>query len=303
MTQLQNSAFKMKMASVPWVGNILPEPGAMVISEHDGHMYYADKWGWHRGDTEYSPVTLFIKFDGTNQFEFNFKAPVTSTITINDGDGTVTEVSGNDTTTVTHTTNYSEAGNYTLYVIGDVIDLTSIVINQGFVYGDVTGWNSLINLEAFTMQNTSVSGDISEWGAMTLLGTAVFNFSNVKGCFDNWPKFSLLTQFSILGSNIFGDVSKLPGILADNATAIQFHFTNSTFDSIVDTMPSTLGAFIGFDCYWTSRMVDDCLISLANSGVSGATINIAGNNQRRTSRSDAAVTTLEGAGNNLTVNE
>lgn len=92
-----------------------------------------------------SPVVFKIEYDGATQFDFKFKLPSASSIDIYEGDGTMTNVVGQDSTEVTHSTTYAAAGIYYFYLEGDYADLTEINISsQGFT-SDIVD-NALIRM-------------------------------------------------------------------------------------------------------------------------------------------------------------
>lgn len=301
MTELQNSTFKEKASKVKDVSKILPEVGAVVLNENDGRLYAADKFGWHRFGDPYSPVVLFIDFNGTDQFVFTFRAPATSSIEIHDGDGTVTDVSGNDDVDVDHTTNYSKAGLYYFSVVGDVLDLTVLDISntsgQAFVRGDISGWSALENLTVVRLGNTPVSGNVELFNDSLNMIEFLCLGTEIDGEIESLSNLVNLVSCNFGNNrNIQGDVSKLNAL--ESCSFINMN-TNLSFRHVVSW--SVGGLFFFQDCGWSHLDVDNCLISLANGSTSGQTINIAGNNAKRTHRSDAAFTYLD-ANNTLTVN-
>ena len=272
-----DSDFRVKTGSVDNISLETPVPGVIVLNEYDGKVYYADNYGWHQQGALWSPITLFVEFNGTDQFDFKFKAPADSadpsTLIIHDGDGTITEVDGNDATEVTHTTNYSEAGTYYFYVLGDVLDITYVRFAGAFVSGDASGWSVLSNLTYIRFPATSMYGDVSGYSVLTSLEHLNVFRSNIRGDISGWSTLINLT------------------FLASSETIV-------TFDNIsLWDVSSNLNMQ---DCNWTSKMVDNALKSFVN--LTGVTINIGGNNAARTSASDAAFAIVDAA-NTLTVNE
>lgn len=300
MTHIQNSAFKVKASTVPDVSKILPEPGAFTISEHDGRAYYADKYGWHQSGTPYSPIQLFVVFDGVTQFNFKFKAPITSTLSINDGDGTITSVAGNDADIVTHTTNYTEAGTYFFWVGGDWVDMTFINIQNQFerVTGSIDGWGVLINLVQISVNSTEMYGDISVINEIVAMEKINTHYSNVSGSVDKLKDLINLTTFSVeFCSELTGDMS----LLAATLTSLLYVYGQGTkikHNTIV-TWPAGVAQFHLTDCNLTGKMVDNALKSFVGS--TGITIGLGGNNAPRTPDSDAAFAIVD-ANNTLTVN-
>src|SRR6056297_933347 len=118
---------------------------------------------WRRPSGGWSTAIVALEIDYTaTQFDFKWKAPATSTIKFHWGDGTTTEVAGQDATLITTTSSYSGAGTYKFYLSGDVEDLTWIDINgQEFVSGDVSSWSALTSLIYLLCYSTNISGDVS----------------------------------------------------------------------------------------------------------------------------------------------
>ena len=249
-----------------------------------------------------SPIVLKVYFDGANQFVFKFKAPITSTLQINDGDGTLTPVAGNDATTVTHTTSYptNKTRTFYFYVEGDYEDITLIsLFNITIVAGSVSRWNEITSLENIQLQGaTGMYGNLEMSFATDNLVYINTTFNKITGDISLLQNSSLDCLFNKVP--VTGDLSTLQGSLI-GLTPNAFIGTLVTFDNIVNwTIP---GTFYAYDNNWTSAMVDNALISFANGGTTGKTINIAGNNASRTTASDAAKATLLANGNTLTVNE
>lgn len=322
-----DSDFRVKTGSVANISLETPEPGVIVLNEYDGLMYYADNYGWHQQGADWSPITLFVEFNGTDQFNFKFKAPADSadpsTLIIHDGDGTITEVDGNDDTVVTHTTDYSEAGTYYFYVLGDVLDLTALIVTQqSFVSGSVDGFGALINLTDLQIWSTSIYGDVANlktlvnityiranasdvWGDIGELETLVlctyfrFNLTDCHGDVSRLTSLVLLEDPYFGISNISGDISEIGEL--PNVNSVIASSSKVTFDKVANWSTSITISVGLQDCNFTSMMVDNALNSMVN--LTGVQIYLAGNNAPRTTASDAAVATLIAAGNTLTVNE
>lgn len=292
MTKLQDSTFKEKASRVKDVSKILPEIGAVVLNEYDGRLYAADEYGWHKFGEAYSPITLFIDFDGTNQFNFAFNAPGTSTLIIADGDGTITEVPGG-VDQIDHITNYTEAGLYYFTVTGDVNDITVINLhNVGeMVSGSINQFKLIPGLT-----NMSITGCPNFYGSIDGFLSDVFaslltnNNLNITGNLESFEGFEM-NDFTTISPLVKGDVSRVG--IGDFIQLFVVNGTDSSFDRIVP-MTITL-QFRAQGCGWSSRSVDNCLISLADGTTTGATIYLDGN-QRRTVRSDAAYDQLIAAG-------
>jgi len=250
-----------------------------------------------------SPIVLKVYFDGANQFDFKFKAPIGSTLDIYDGDGTMTQVGGNDAVEVTHTTSYPSGKTRTFYfyVEGDYADITWInVLNQSMISGDASGWGVMVNLILIAIGGTFIVCRIDGWDTLTsLVQVTMKDLLTRRGDISIFANAPLLGSLNIQGTGIYGDLSTLyqlpfSGVLVDRSVGV-------TFDAIQSF--TVTARFWAYDCKWTSTMVDNALISLANGGTTTSEIFIAGNNAARTSASDAAKATLEGAGCTVTVNE
>jgi len=321
MTQLQNSAFKTKAGSVADISKILPEPGAILLNELDGKIYMADQYGWGQMGTPFSPIRLFVEYDGVTQFDFKFKAPATSTLTFVDGDGTTTDVAGNDATEVTHSTTYAAAGTYFFYVVGDVYDLTYVslsgetmasgdfntftllpnltflkLFNTGF-YGVIDNVNVLTNLDDLSFGKTRIGGNLEKLATNTPLLQLQVQISNVEGSVSHLKTLTNLTLLQAITNNITGEFSELATLV--NLSLVRFEGTKIVFNKVV--LFSLTGAAIQLqNCNLTSTMVDNALKSFVN--LTGCTINLDGNNAKRTADSDAAYATVNAA-NTLTVNQ
>ena len=273
----------------------------IVLNELDGRLYYADDYGWHRQGDDWSPITLFVEFNGTDQFNFKFKAPADSAdpsvLIIHDGDGTITEVDGDDATTVTHTTSYSEAGTYYFYVEGDVLDLTYIDIrNVSFIYGDIAGFGLLLNLTGLYVSGTGIYGDVVKLKTLTSLTLLYFQGTQIYGDVGELETLTLIQYCRGYDSLVHGDISRLN--TWTSALLIWFERTSVQFNSI--KVVTANGAFILSDNNFTSKMVDNALQSWVN--ITGKNLALGGNNAPRTSASDAAFAIVDAA-NTLTVNE
>jgi len=252
----------------------------------------SDKW------RSRPPIVLKVEYTDT-QFAFKFKAPATSTLDIYDGDGPMTQVAGQDDATVTHTTSYSAAGTYYFYVEGDLEYITGIFFNSTapFATGSIDRWGELKSLVGITIINHDFEGDIVNLLACSEPISYIFN--NNSRIYGDISLFAskTITLFNLGGTSISGDFSlsctAWPGLCAVAGSLV-------TFDTIVSWTAG--GNFFAQSTGWTSTMVDNCLISLANGGTTGKVINLGGTNAVRTSASDAAFAQLD-AVNTLTVNE
>jgi len=256
-----------------------------------------------KGSGWYSAIVALKIAYTTTQFDFKFKAPSTSTITINWGDGTKEDVAGQDGTEVTKTSSYSGAGEYKFWLSGDVEDLTYIDINsQAFVSGDVSSWSALTSLTTLYCYSTDVSGDVSSWSALTRLTTLYCYSTDVSGDVSSWSALTRLTRLYCYSTNIEGDVSSWSALTG--LTKLYCYSTNVSFNNTPAWSVDSCAIFLK-DNLWSSTEVNNCLASLAGEPVTNCAINIAGTNAHRTAASDADVATIEAPvnGNTLTVNE
>jgi hypothetical protein len=268
-------------------------------STNDGGMYL-DDFSFRKVIN--SPIVLKVEFDGTNQFEFDFKAPSTSTLTFYDGDGTITEVDGNDATEVTHTTDYSEPGVYTFYVEGDLSDITELKINnQSFVSGSINRFGELSSLIDLNVSGTGFDGNLENILNLTSLETFYVAGTKVTGDVSELAVLTSLDGLVVYQSEVFGDFSKLYPLTLIYQI-FSFDQPGTSFENIETWDFSALATMQFHNNAWSSEDVDNCLISLANGGASGASIKLDGNNDTRTSASDAALSTLLAAGNTVIVN-
>lgn len=294
-----DSDFRVKTGSVDDVSQVLPEVGAVVLNNLDGRLYYADQVGWHRQGDPYSPITLFVDFDGVTQLTFRWRAPSTSTITIHWGDGTESELSGQDGTIVDSLSTYAEAGKYYFYLSGDIIDITYFDVTGETVIGSINGAVSMVNLiDAHFSLAPGVYGDVSYLAQLPSLTNIQGRGSGVSGSVEAFAARTNITILQLYDTKVSGDASKLAGSAA--YLVLYLDNTKVTYDS---KTPFLSGSQIRFqDCNWTSKMVDNALISFSDGGVTGKIINLGGNNAKRTSASDAAFAIVN-ANNTLTVNE
>jgi hypothetical protein len=223
-----------------------------------------------------SPIKLRVEYTDT-QFEFKFKAPSTSTLNIYDGDGTMTEVAGNNNTLVTHTTSYAAPGTYYLYVEGDYLDLTYFSVRTDGVSGDpvvtfdVSKFSVLTDLTGLSISNCNPYGNIESLVALTSLTQLYFNNAAL----------------------ISGDVSKLVGI---DMSVAMVGCDLTTFDSVT-VLPASSRITRFKNKGWTSEMWDNAIKTYQNRNYFN--IVLVGANPR-TSDSDAALINLINTNNAYT---
>ena len=158
-----------------------------------------------RGD--HGPVQLTIAYVAT-QFVFKFKLPSTKSVTLNWGDGTTEDVTGQDAVIITKTSAYSGAGTYSFYLSADVTDLAYIDIsNQAFVSGDVSSWSTMINLTYLAVYLTGVTGDISDWSALTELNYLHCASCSLHGDISGWSAFTKIVNLYCADNSLTGDIS------------------------------------------------------------------------------------------------
>lgn len=237
MTQLQNSAFKMQMSTVPFVGDIIPEQGAMIVSEHDGRIYYADQFGWHLADSDYNALYWFINFDGTTQSFLFLKFPSTVTLTFDWGDGTIENIVGQDGTFIYPTSTYSEAGDYTLIITGQLDTITSFGIDDGGRF---------------------ISGSINQMRVVTAL--IYLGVTSAPKIYGDLKYLDNLTDSEIYMINLpffTGDIA-----FANNTKNIQIENCPKTIFSRVVSFPARDGTVNIRDNGWPSSMVDNAINSI-----------------------------------------
>ena len=82
-----DSDFRVKAGSIPDVSKVIPEPGVVVLNEYDGLTYYADNYGWHKSGAEYSPIQIYVEYDGATQFAITVAITTDAVVKISYGDG------------------------------------------------------------------------------------------------------------------------------------------------------------------------------------------------------------------------
>jgi len=247
---------------------------------------------------DHGPVQLTIDYTDT-QFTFKWKAPATSTLVFHWGDGTTSEVSGNDAALVTTTSSYSGAGTYDFWLSGDDAALTYIDISsQAFVSGDVSGWSALTDLTTLYAFSTGVSGDISSFVALTSLTKLYCNSTSVSGDVSGFSALTSLTELLVSSSNVTGDVSAWSTLAS--LTLAYFQSTSVTFDG-TDSWTNASCIIRADDITATATMVDNMIAAF--STCTDCTINIAGTNAHRTAASNDDLNTLLANGNTITLND
>jgi hypothetical protein len=193
------------------------------------------------------------------------------------------------------------------------------------VEGDVTNFKNLSSLTQIRLNNTKVFGDVSGWSALTSLNTLVIAETNLRGDESLWSALTSLVSLIVQDTNVSGDVSSLSALNVNN---LQFGNTKVTGD-ISGFHVMTILSFLWFygckirfstanawsfdsgfgneillqNCGLKANEVDNVLLSFAAGTNNNFDLNLGGNNEKRTSASDAAKATLLGRGWNITVNE
>lgn len=223
-----------------------------------------------------SPVMLTIAYTST-QFVFKWKAPATSTILFDWGNGTTSSVSGNGATLVTTTSAYASAGTYYFGLAGDVTDITYIDLNnQTFVSGDFSRWTAITGLTYIDVSTTSISGSLAGYAG-----------------------FTSMTTFNVDNSSVTGDAHSLVGLTS--LTSFLFNTTAVTWGG--STAMSLTSATVNASSSGMSSttQVDNFINSF--KGGTGCTFNVAGTNAHRTSASNSNLNTLLANGNTITLND
>jgi len=248
-------------------------------------------------------LVLDIAYTST-QFDFEFKLPSTKSVTLNWGDGTSEEVTGQDSTLISKTSNYSGAGTYSFYVTGDVFDLTWIDINnQTFVSGDISGWSAFTDLTYIDCRGcTNISGNVSGFNALTSLTSLLLTSTSITGDISGWSALTSLTNLRFNLTSVTGDIS---GFNALTSLATLYAYSSGvTFDS-TPAWTNPIGNLLAQSINTTgatSTMVDNMIASFSTI-TTPATINVAGTNDHRTSASNDDLNTLLANGNTITLND
>lgn len=254
-------------------------------------------------ETRSGPVQLVIDWVEEQQsFNFKWKAPSTSTLVFNWGDGSTSEVVGQDAVEVTTSKIYGGTAEYNFWITGDVLDLTYIDIrSQAFVSGDVSPWIQLINLDTIYFNSTGVDGSIAGYGVLTNL-IILWGFqTNITGSIEGLTALTSMISMNLSTTAITGNSALL--FTMTSATLIALQSTSVTFDTTPAWVNSS--ATIRLDSInnggATSTMVDNMIESL--STCTNSTMNVAGNNDHRTAASNDDLNTLYANGNSITLND
>lgn len=270
----------------------------------------------NKTNPEYLILTSAGTGDGVATMRLNVTADITVTLTggakfYSDAGGTLDE---SDTWTVTAgalRTIYLKCTSGTSYMTFS--DVTKVIwfgqpatssnygwvvpVNGPVLTGDISIFVNIIYI-AITDAYNAVTGNITN---LSLARIRIFGSNHIYG--DISDK-TALTYLYLYGANrVWGDLGKnnvcdgitLLGLLA---CAMKEYTAGGTWE---DASVLTINPSSGFGLSATE--IDNMLIDMANSGtISGKTITLQGSNSPRTSASDAAVVTLEAAGNTLVLN-
>lgn len=278
MTELENSAFKVKAARVPNVLEILPEPGAVAVSEHDGRMYFADKAGWNRGGQQDTPLRFIARGSSPDNEHIKVTLPSANTLNIDWGDGSPIEVwTGTDTDThITHS--YADDEAYLVSIYGDINEITLLAMFATYhtQYVSFDRWGELPNLT-----HINVGGGRDGYYAL-------------HGDIASIPQ---VTEMFFIGTpNVTGEISKN----FHNLISAQFISCKRLQFGKVNVTAQTLNFFYAIDCGLTSAEVDRIIASLVNQAAININLHM---NEDRTEQSNADLMTLLNAGCTVSVAE
>lgn len=171
------------------------------------------------------------------------------------------------------------------------------------IYGDVSELPASLTTLDLAGTSANISGDFSDETPMLVSVDLNASSSTMVVFIENFP--STLEYFDVSSSSVVvnGDLANAPESLA--------HFDADETNSLINAASRETGIGNGAmvivlsDTNLGSAAVDNILIALATITTWGGTkiVDIGGNNAPRTSASDDAVTTLEGYGVTVTVNE
>jgi len=185
-------------------------------------------------------------------------------------------------------------------VTGDITELTNLVLfgvtsESASITGSIA---NLTNLEVFLITyNNTISGSIA--GLTNLSYLSVDGNNTLTGSINGLTSIQTL----IVGGNntISGDVSYLLNSLSNDISLDPCRMTTYTAEwDAWSNINVIINPSVGYG--YSSTEIDNMLIDMANSGVSGAQIALQGANAWRTTDSDAAVATLVSNGCNVYTN-
>ena len=248
-----------------------------------GKERYYDGTKWNFGGRQ----AIILEIDPTvsTSFTANFLGTAGRTIIVDFGDGTIKTYTLDPTTNVAVTHTYSGSKPYTILIYGDLNDLTKVDLsNYGYsVYFDVGQVADLPGLTTLQLRgNSELQGDIS----------LLSNMINA-------------TSFQLYQSALHGNLNVIANLPSTAQYVYVYGLTGGKVTYTTTTMPAFNNINLRLqDNNLTSAEVDQILIDLAASSVSGSTCTLLlnGTNAARTSASDAAVTTLTGNGWTVTTN-
>ena len=236
------------------------------------------------------------------------------------GDGKETTVSYSGGSYISHTNIYAAAGTYTIKIADSDnlklfrihkpdyrVDIVgALPVNLTYIYfrGNSINWNHTgalpVNLTDITFYGNSIN-----W---SYTGALPVNLTDITfyGSSINWSYTGALpvnlTYIYFIGDSINWSYT---GALPVNLTYISFYGSSINWSYSAQAYKSTLTYFRyrpGVTGKWSSVMVDQVIKDLAASTMAG-TVNIAGNNEARTSASDHDLFDLRANGATVTVNE
>lgn len=221
-------------------------------------------------------IITFFNFASTTDTTQNWtiKLPTGKTIRIWWGDGNYDDYNGNGATSIAVTHTYAGSGTYAIQFSGDYLDLTYFQCNGNSLTANINIFTGFTGLKEIYIHENIFTGDVSVLASNTGL-TQVYIKQN---------------------TSLSGDVSSFR-VLTSMAT-LSAHSAAFDFDTTTSWTGVNSTIYL-HDNGLTATQVDNSLIAFSGGSFSNKTITLNGTNAARTSASDAAVTTLEAAGNTI----
>ena len=214
------------------------------------------------------------------------------------GDGNETTVSYSAGSYASHTNIYTAAGTYTIKIV-DADNLNRFKINSASYSVNIVGALP-VNLTTISLYGNAIAWTYT--GALPVNLTYLYLYGNSIAWTYTGALPVNLTYVRLAGNSIAWTYS---GALPVNLTylylsgnAIAWTYTSQSYKSTLSNFrysPGTTGK-------WLSAAVDQVIADLKTSGMAGS-VNIAGNNEARTSASDQDLFDLRANGATVTVNE
>jgi len=149
--------------------------------------------------------------------------------------------------------------------------------------------------------NSDISGNISTFSTLTSLEQLnLAECANPSGDMSAFSSLSSLTILYLDKTSITGDVSDLITL----SSLSHFSAINTAFAYVSTTFPFWDDVNIDiYNCNWPTADIDGFLNDIATSGSTRIDLILNGNNQARSSASDAAVNTIITNNGTVVVNE